>query len=469
MNPHGEIPVRTEQDVVLARQAVRQAAVACGLRLVDQTKLVTAASELARNAVVYGGGGTMSWHVVRDGMRAGIRLEFVDQGPGIADIAQALTDGWTSGTGMGLGLSGSRRLVDAFEIDSAPRARHAGGDHQMGVGFIGQATRVIPVEEATRVGQVRREARALAACAGFGELDAGRVTLAATEVATNVLRHGGGGRVLLSLVQGRTGPGVEVCAIDRGPGFSLERCLPDGYTTGAGSPGQGLGAIRRQAQVFDVWSDAGGAVVLARIYPERSRDEDLDYGALRVPLGRETVCGDAWFLGRDGARVVVALVDGLGHGVQAGEAAAAGIEAVAEAPELAPDLQLGRMHARMAGSRGGAVAVACHEPEAGLVQFSGVGNIAASVHEAGLPARGLPSHPGIVGGQYRRAPGFSLPVAPGALLLLHSDGLQSRWNLARYEGLAFRHPALVLAVLLRDFDRGRDDTGAIAVRLGGRA
>ncbi len=120
MNPHGEIPVRTEQDVVLARQAVRQAAVACGLRLVDQTKLVTAASELARNAVVYGGGGTMSWHVVRDGMRAGIRLEFVDQGPGIADIAQALTDGWTSGTGMGLGLSGSRRLVDAFEIDSAP-------------------------------------------------------------------------------------------------------------------------------------------------------------------------------------------------------------------------------------------------------------------------------------------------------------------------------------------------------------
>lgn len=119
MSSAGELPIRTEQDVVLARQAARQAAVACGLRLVDQTKLVTAASELARNAVVYGGG-AMHWRVVEDGMRRGLRLEFVDQGPGIADIEQALTDGWTSGAGMGLGLSGSRRLVDAFELDSAP-------------------------------------------------------------------------------------------------------------------------------------------------------------------------------------------------------------------------------------------------------------------------------------------------------------------------------------------------------------
>ncbi|WP_028920751.1 anti-sigma regulatory factor [Pseudoxanthomonas suwonensis] len=120
MSADGQLPIRTEQDVVIARQAARQAAVACGLRLVDQTKLITAASELARNAVVYGGGGTMSWTAVKDGMRKGVRLEFVDQGPGIPDIDQALTDGWTSGTGMGLGLSGSRRLVDAFELESSP-------------------------------------------------------------------------------------------------------------------------------------------------------------------------------------------------------------------------------------------------------------------------------------------------------------------------------------------------------------
>lgn len=116
----GVVPVRNEQDVVLSRQKVRQLAVAAGLRLVDQTKLVTAASELARNAVIYGGGGEMQWETLAEGLRKGVRLHFIDQGPGIADLAQALTDGWSSGKGMGLGLSGSRRLVDQFELESAP-------------------------------------------------------------------------------------------------------------------------------------------------------------------------------------------------------------------------------------------------------------------------------------------------------------------------------------------------------------
>jgi len=116
----GSLPIRVEQDVVLARQAARQAAVACKMRLIDQTKLVTAASELARNAVIYGGGGSMEWEVVDSGLRRGLRLVFSDNGPGIPDIAQALTDGWTSGSGMGLGLSGSRRLVDEFELESEP-------------------------------------------------------------------------------------------------------------------------------------------------------------------------------------------------------------------------------------------------------------------------------------------------------------------------------------------------------------
>lgn len=116
----GILAVRIEQDVVLARQAVRQAAVASGLRLVDQTKLVTAASELARNTVIYGGGGQMEWELLDEGLRRGVRLVFSDQGPGIANVEQALTDGWSSGKGMGLGLSGSRRLVDTFELDTTP-------------------------------------------------------------------------------------------------------------------------------------------------------------------------------------------------------------------------------------------------------------------------------------------------------------------------------------------------------------
>ncbi|MCX7513902.1 anti-sigma regulatory factor [Frateuria sp. STR12] len=116
----GIVPIRVEQDVVLARQAVRKLAQECGLRLVDQTKLITAASELARNAVIYGGGGDMDWQILDEEGRSGLRLTFRDEGPGIGDIRQAMTDGWSSGTGLGLGLSGAKRLVSEFELDSAP-------------------------------------------------------------------------------------------------------------------------------------------------------------------------------------------------------------------------------------------------------------------------------------------------------------------------------------------------------------
>jgi serine/threonine-protein kinase RsbT len=112
------LPLRSEQDIVLARQFVRKLAQEIGFGIVDQTKLVTAASELARNAVIYWGGGTLRWEVLADGVRKGLRLHFIDEGPGIADLTQAMTDGWSSGTGMGLGLSGAKRLVNEFEIDT---------------------------------------------------------------------------------------------------------------------------------------------------------------------------------------------------------------------------------------------------------------------------------------------------------------------------------------------------------------
>ena len=118
-----ELPIRSADDVVRVRQQVRTAAAANGLSLVDQTKLVTAASELARNTLVYGGGGLARIEVVKSANgRAGVKLHFTDKGPGIADIDLALTDGWTSGNGLGLGLSGTRRLVDEFELDSKPGA-----------------------------------------------------------------------------------------------------------------------------------------------------------------------------------------------------------------------------------------------------------------------------------------------------------------------------------------------------------
>jgi serine/threonine-protein kinase RsbT len=118
----GSQPILIEQDVVLARQTARKLAQECGMRLVDLTKMVTAVSELARNTMVYGGGGDMDWQIIDEGVRTGLRITFRDEGPGIADLKLAMTDGWTSGNGMGLGLTGAKRLVDEFELDTAPGA-----------------------------------------------------------------------------------------------------------------------------------------------------------------------------------------------------------------------------------------------------------------------------------------------------------------------------------------------------------
>ncbi|MEG2805343.1 ATP-binding protein [Stenotrophomonas sp.] len=335
----------------------------------------------------------------------------------------------------------------------------------MDLNFTGQLTRVVVIEESSQVGQARRDALALAGQLGFDETDAARVALVATELATNLIKHARGGRMYLSVVAGRSGQGVELCTLDDGPGFSLAQCLPDGYSTG-GTQGNGLGAIRRQAAVFDTWSDAKGAVVMARVYPARPGGaDDLPYGALRLPMRHEVACGDAWHLRVQGATVALALIDGLGHGLPAADAAQAGTAAASQATGSDAPALIGALHAGMSGTRGGAVAVACLDMQAGSIQFAGVGNIAASLSEP-TSSRGMASHPGIVGVQYRKAQPFQFHAPAGTLLVMHSDGLQARWSLRDYPGLFHRHPSVIVAVLQRDFDRGRDDVGIVALRLG---
>lgn len=118
----GSQPISIEQDVVLARQMARKLAQECGMRLIDLTKMVTAVSELARNTMVYGGGGHMDWQIIEDNLRTGLRITFRDEGPGIPDLKLAMTDGWTSGNGLGLGLTGAKRLVEEFVLDTTPGA-----------------------------------------------------------------------------------------------------------------------------------------------------------------------------------------------------------------------------------------------------------------------------------------------------------------------------------------------------------
>jgi anti-sigma regulatory factor (Ser/Thr protein kinase) len=333
----------------------------------------------------------------------------------------------------------------------------------MDVSFAGEPTVVLPVEESSQIGHARRVALREAVRAGFDETDAARVALIATELATNVLKHAHTGEIHLAVVPGMTTRGVEVIAVDRGPGFNLADCLPDGYSTG-GTRGEGLGAVKRAADVLDMYADHRGSVLMARVYPKGFGRDDLCFGASLHPLHTEAVSGDGWAMSVGEGAMSVVMVDGLGHGPLAHDAAGAGTKAWLAEAQHDPAVALAAMDSAMHGSRGGAVAVARYDRKADALRFLGVGNIAGSLQDL-EGTRGLASHPGIVGMRARRSQPFEFSPARGRMLILHSDGLQTRWNLRDYPGLVTRHPAVVAALLHRDFSRGRDDAAVLAIRL----
>lgn len=324
-------------------------------------------------------------------------------------------------------------------------------------------TEVLTIEETSQIGHARRTVQRRAEQLGFDETDAGRVALVVTELASNVLKHAERGELHVRDLPGEQVAGIEIVAVDRGKGFDLHNCLVDGHST-SGTQGIGLGAISRLADVFDAYVDHRGAVLLARLYPRQSKVRDLRYGATQHSLHNDPACGDAWHVAFDGQRLSVLVADGLGHGSEAERAGLAGERTFAHSPFIDPSLLMADLHVSMTGTRGGAVAIAQYTAASGALSFTGVGNIGASLL-GGEKSRGLPSHPGIVGVQFRKAQPFDYAQVTGQVLILYSDGLQSRWNLQEYPGLAQRHPAIIAAILHRDFCRGRDDVTVIVIVL----
>ncbi|VVP82564.1 hypothetical protein PS918_02442 [Pseudomonas fluorescens] len=327
----------------------------------------------------------------------------------------------------------------------------------------GTLTQVLVIEDSSQIGHARRTAQQLAEKLGFDATDAGRVALVATELASNILKHATHGELHLRVLPGAAGAGLEMLAIDRAKGFDLQACLTDGFSTG-GTQGIGLGAVSRQAEVFDVYADSRGAVLLTRLYPRPHKATDRRIGISQHSLGNDPACGDVWHLAFDGPRISALVIDGLGHGEEAERAARAGEKAFALAPFASPVPGLQDIHLAMTGTRGGAVAIAQFDGAADSLTFVGIGNIGACLI-APDKSRGLASHPGIVGGQYRKAQPFDYAQVNGQLLIMYSDGLQSRWNLQDYPGLVYRHPAVIAAILHRDFCRGRDDVTVLVIAL----
>ncbi|MCX2900787.1 ATP-binding protein [Pseudomonas mandelii] len=327
----------------------------------------------------------------------------------------------------------------------------------------GSMTQVLAIEDNSQIGHARRTAQKLAEHNGFDAVDAGRVALVATELASNILKHAASGELHLRVLPRAAGAGIEMLAIDRAKGFDLEACMADGFSTG-GTQGIGLGAVSRQTEVFDVHADSRGAVLLARLYPRGDKAADQRFGVSQHSLRNDPACGDVWHLAFDGPRISALVIDGLGHGEDAERAARAGEKTFALAPFTTPVMLLEDIHRDMIGTRGGALAIAHYDGDADALKFVGIGNIGACLIAPGK-SRGLASHPGIVGGQYRKAQPFDYAQVNGQLLIMYSDGLQSRWNLQDYPGLVHRHPAVIAAILHRDFCRGRDDVTVVVIAL----
>lgn len=327
----------------------------------------------------------------------------------------------------------------------------------------GTGSILLPVHDSSHVAEVRRTVAVLAGDVGFSEVDIGRASLVVSEMATNLFKHAGGGFILARpLTQG-----VELLAVDRGPGMSdPAECMRDGFST-AGSAGTGLGAIKRMSDDFDLHTQPGvGTVILGRL---RNREGPpappgrFLVGAVSLPMDGQEVCGDGWDSRQHLESIRMMVFDGLGHGPDAAAAAEAAIALAARHPDDAPGSLLQRIHLGIRHTRGAAGMVCDVLADRQTVRFAGIGNIAVVlVHDH--KQRPLMSHNGTLGHAATRFQDLTHAWAKDDLLILYSDGLTSRWDLARYPGLQFRDPAVVAGVLWRDAQRGRDDITVVVVR-----
>jgi anti-sigma regulatory factor (Ser/Thr protein kinase) len=322
----------------------------------------------------------------------------------------------------------------------------------------------VAVSDESGIGECRRSAKRLADGYRFDEVSVGRISIMATELATNIVRHAGRGEMLMQVLDDGMIPELELLAIDHGPGMQdVDACMRDGYSTG-GTAGQGLGAVSRLSSTFDVFSAAGqGTVVLSRTHRKgdaardcANRQTSLELGAICVAVAGEIECGDTWCVADDGSLSSLMVADGLGHGAFAAVASQAAAAAFTASPFAGPSVSMQNFHRALSGTRGAAAACALLQLAALKVDYAGVGNISGSIVTRDS-ARGMVSHNGTLGLQLLRAQQFEYEWPLGSRVVMHSDGLSARWSISAYPGLHLRHSAVIAGVLYRDFARRRDD------------
>jgi anti-sigma regulatory factor (Ser/Thr protein kinase) len=328
-----------------------------------------------------------------------------------------------------------------------------------------------PVHERSQVSEPRRTAARLAERIGFSEERAGKLALVVSELATNLAKHGREGELLLRPLpepDWSGDAGVEVLAIDRGPGIpDIVLSRRDGYST-SGTLGHGLGAIERQSDRFEIYSHRTGTLTLARVWRQPPRpglpDPRIEVGAIHVAKTGEDVCGDEWSWRLRDERLAIMIADGLGHGLHAYEAARAAITLFEQSHDEPPGRLIDAVHAALRASRGAAVAMLAVDLTRGIATYSGLGNISSTILPGSGTRTNLVSQNGTAGHSAPRVQEFHYPVPPGSMIVMHSDGLGTHWDLSSYPGLLTRDPSLIAGVLYRDYSRRRDDVTVVVAK-----
>jgi anti-sigma regulatory factor (Ser/Thr protein kinase) len=322
------------------------------------------------------------------------------------------------------------------------------------------------VSDPSHVSAARIAVQRLAHALAFDPTRAGRAAIVATEAVTNIVKHAGDGTFAARRLAQDNVLGLELLAIDSGPGMrDFEASAVDGHST-AGTSGTGLGAIRRQSDELEVYTRAGGGTILRSVIwagDTPTRAADYEVGALCVPKPGETVCGDAWGMEVTAEGATFLLADGLGHGPDAARAASLAAEVLhGRASEKAIRI-LDLVHGKLRPTRGAAVAVMRDEPATGEIAFAGVGNISAAIVEGGA-RRAMVSHNGIVGHNVHRSQEYRYAWPRGSILVAHTDGIDTHWDLADFPGITDCHASVIAGAVYRKHSRKRDDAGIVVAR-----
>ena len=343
------------------------------------------------------------------------------------------------------------------------------------------------IKEESQVGAARRAAHRFAAGLGFTEDELAELDIVVQEIGTNAVKYSGGGGLLHWTTALGDEAGLELFYWDKGPGiYDLERAVSDGVSSG-GSLGTGFGAIRRLTDEFDVYSrtrgttsrlsqtrrTTHGTALLCRkhVRARRAAAEGWRGAPLRSRLGvwsrcrkGEDVNGDAYFVGRHGEALLLAAVDGLGHGRGAQQASLAAVESLAEwRGEPLGDVILG-LHDALRATRGAVAGAVVINPGAGTFHYAGVGNVEVRVFNSPEPIRPISAN-GTLGARLGRLRVWQFPWAEGATIVLASDGLSASWDVGDYPGLLQKTPQLMAGVLMRDYSRDSDDATVLVARL----